>query len=162
MRALFYPMVKTSITNVPSAPMLLGILALIPFMLPPVWVWSQGPSGIFTLEALIWHQSYAAVTLAFLGALHFAFDISAHKETPVSLSFDSLATSVLPAFTAWYCLQLNSSFVSLLLMAGAYVSLFLYDMYKVRRNPAIPRWFVTFKLPLTLVASCSLTLMAFL
>jgi len=161
---------KISISNIPRAPLLLGLFGLIPFMLPPIWVLMSGPSGILSLEAVILQQSYAAIILSFMGAVHWGLEIADHKsadpEQRKKPDYNVLITSVSPALFAWFCLQMNSSVLSLLALAACFILLFFYDASRGKESNKtggnIPIWYPKLRLILTCGAVASLVLMAFL
>ena len=132
-------------------------------MLPPIWVLLIGPKGILSLEAVILQQSYAAIILSFMGAVHWGLAIAQHPKAP---DYNVLLASVSPALFAWFCLQMNSSFYSLLAMAGAFIVLFCYDYTRAKESETvggnIPVWYTKLRFMLTVGVVGSLVLMAFL
>lgn len=163
-------MSKTSIPNIPTAPLLLGFAGLIPFMFPPIWVIISGPTGILSLEAVILQQTYAAIILSFMGAVHWGLEIADHKSADPEQrkipDYNVLVSSVCPALFAWFCLQMNSSTMSLLALAACFLVLLFYDFSRSResakKNGNIPLWYTKLRLMLTTGAVASLVLMAFL
>jgi hypothetical protein len=133
----------------------LGYGGLIPFIvLAPAslvdahhgWTWSDALYG------------YGAVILSFVGALHWAFAMTA-AGLDERQRVRSLIWSVVPALIAWPALLLAPAAAAVLLVGGFTVH------YRVDRNlarrAALPPWYLALRLRLTVVASLSLALGAF-
>lgn len=133
----------------------LGYGGLIPFVvLAPAslldphhsWTWSDALYG------------YGAIILSFVGALHWAFAMTA-AGLDERQRVRSLIWSVVPALIAWPALLLAPAAAAVLLVSG-FVVHYLVDR-NLARCAALPPWYLTLRLRLTVVASLSLALGAF-
>ncbi len=133
----------------------LGYGGLLPFVvLAPAslldphhgWTWSDALYG------------YGAVILSFVGALHWAFAMTA-AGLDERQRVRSLIWSVVPALIAWPALLLAPAAAAVLLVGGFTVH-YLVDR-NLARHATLPPWYLTLRLRLTVVASLSLALGAF-
>ena len=136
-----------SSTTPPRLAVLLGYAGLLPFIGGALGVWLT-PSGWrpWVLYALL---DYAAVILAFMGAIHWG--LAMREERNASAAQQQLALSVVPALFGW--LAVASGLPALLsvpvLMLG-FALLYFADLRAVHMGLA-PAWYAALRKPLTLV-----------
>jgi hypothetical protein len=108
-------------------------------------------------------KDYAAVILAFLGALHWGATLSGGQTAHIaSRVWISLIWGVLPALWAWFVTGLPSTQAMVALIAG--LALALAVDLATRHWYRWPAWYVPLRLMLTVGAclGCSLTLYSLL
>jgi hypothetical protein len=127
--------------GVPRSAAWLGGLGLLPFL--------AGTAGVWLLEqprreaALLLLTGYAAVILAFMGAVHWGLAMAAPAQTRGRV----MTLSVIPALLAWVALSLPPG-GALALMAAGYLGVYLMDSRAVAIGLA-PRWYRRLRIPLT-------------
>lgn len=123
-----------------------GAAGLAPFVAGAAAAW-LAPDADRSL-VLYWLAGYAAVILAFVGALHWGV---AMMDTATSRGDQWLASlwSVTPALVAWAALQLPTR-TGLGVMAGTFVLQYAMDRRLARRH-AVPAWFLPLRLRLSAV-----------
>ncbi|QKE65699.1 DUF3429 domain-containing protein [Aquipseudomonas campi] len=106
-----------------------------------------------TLEALL---DYAAVILAFMGAIHWGLAMRAEQqETAARLQ---LGLSVIPPLLGWLAIAGNLPYgLALPLLLLCFGALYLADLRAVSLGLA-PRWYPALRWPLTLIVCGSLLL----
>ena len=139
---------RASLRDVPRPALVLGVAGLIPFLAGIAGVWALGyPAYILALNLTM---AYAAVILAFLGAVHWGLALA----QGAAGNWRRLAPSVLPALAGWFALILPNAF-GLLLLAVGFAAVFLVDRTAVAAGRA-PGWYKALRKPLTLVVLASL------
>lgn len=138
----------------PRLALMLGYAGLLPFIGGALGIWLI-PLGwrSFVLAALL---DYAAVILAFMGAIHWGLAMRA--EAADGRAQLQLGLSVIPPLLGW--LALSSGLMMGLVLPIfllAFVGLYLADLHAVRVGLA-PRWYPLLRKPLTLVVCLSLLL----
>jgi hypothetical protein len=127
----------------PRAPLIatqLGYAGLIPFVLLAGLCWWPDPHvAKASLHALL---DYAAVILAFMGAVHWGVAMLQDRPCP-----QRMIGSVLPALLAWFALSLPP-LAALALMATGFAVLLYVDV-EVTRKDKLPGWYPTLRRPLT-------------
>ena len=145
-----------SIDRLPAGAAWLGYGGLIPFVVPavaPLWDHHHGA---------VWGDllfAYAAVILAFVGALHWGFAMSLAGLTAQRRQ-SLFAWSVVPALLAWPALLLSPAVAAPLLIAG-FLLHYVQDRRLVR-DVGLPRWYLPLRRNLTLVACLCLAAGAWL
>lgn len=133
---------------------LLGYAGLLPFISGALGVWLI-PLGWrpWVLQALL---DYAAVILAFMGAIHWGLAMRAdEQETAARLQ---LGLSVIPPLLGWLAIAGNLPHgLALPLLLLCFVALYLADLRAVSLGLA-PRWYPALRWPLTLIVCVSLLL----
>lgn len=138
----------------PQLAMLLGYAGLVPFVSGALGIWVI-PLGWrpFVLAALL---DFAAVALAFMGAIHWGLAMRA-EETDENAQLQ-LGLSVIPPMLAWVALASGLPMaLALPIVLLAFVGLYLGDLHAVKVGLA-PQWYPALRTPLTLVVSASLLL----
>lgn len=139
-------------TRPPHLAWLLGLAGLIPFLTGALGIWFT-PVGWrpFVLDALL---DYAAVILAFMGAIHWGLAMRAEED---SLNAQmQLGLSVIPPLVGWAAVSFGLPVgVSIPLFILAFIGLYLADVRAVRLGLA-PIWYKPLRKPLTMVVSLSL------
>jgi hypothetical protein len=120
----------------------LGYAGLIPFVTFSIGSWIALPYISDAVQILI---AYAAIILAFMGAIHWGLAMSRHHQQRSKYYIDS----VIPALTAWLALLLPDILALILLLCG-FIALFAYDR-AVRNTQALPDWYIPMRKQLTLV-----------
>jgi hypothetical protein len=120
----------------------LGYAGLIPFVTFSIGSWVALPYISDAVRALI---AYAAIILAFMGAIHWGLAMSRASQQ-CSKYF---ITSVIPALTAWLALLLPDTLALIVLLCG-FIALFAYDR-AVKIPQALPDWYIPLRKQLTLV-----------
>jgi hypothetical protein len=124
----------------PWLAVLLSALGLIPFI--ACGLAALGPDldmAARMLDALI---GYAAVALAFVGGIHWGFELQSDQQQKV-VSRTRLALGVLPLLVGWICLVLPlvaAPWVSLVILIIAYIATVLAEHQAARRNLLPPRY----------------------
>lgn len=139
---------RAGLRDVPRPALVLACAGLIPFFAGVAGAWTLG--GIAFVLALNLMMAYAAIVLAFLGAVHWGLALAQEAAG----NWRRLAPSVLPALAGWLALMLDNA-LGLLLLAIGYVGVFLADRAAVTANRA-PGWYKALRKPLTLVVLASL------
>ena len=139
-------------TRPPGPPLAyrLGYAGLLPFAAGAVGVWIAPAGWKPVIEAAL--IGYAAVILAFMGAVHWGLAMAGRPERR-SLQ---LGLSVLPALLGWVALLLPAGLAYPLVMA-AFLALLAFDRRAVALGLA-PRWYPSLRTPLTAGVLLSLAL----
>ena len=132
---------------------ILGYAGLIPFLAGTAALFSNDPS--ISGPALYSLTVYAAVILAFMGAIHWGLAMQAHG----AVGNWQLGLSVLPALAAWLSLSLQTPRESFITLTLAFVVLLIADLYAIARHLA-PPWYRQLRIPLTLIVVCCLSIAA--
>ena len=138
----------------PALAILLGYAGLTPFVGGALGVWII-PLGWreFVLSALL---DYAAVILAFMGAIHWGLAMRAEERDERAQI--QLGLSVIPPMLGWLAIAGGMpTGMALPILFLAFVCLYLADLRAVRLGLA-PRWYARLRTPLTLVVVLSLQL----
>ena len=136
----------------PKLAVLLGYAGLVPFVGGALGIWVI-PLGWrpFVLDALL---DFAAVILAFMGAIHWGLAMRA-EETDEKAKLQ-LGLSVIAPLLGWAALAGGLPIgLSLPIFLFAFIGLYLADMHAVRVGLA-PQWYPALRTPLTLVVCLSL------
>ena len=136
-------MTMNRIRPIPAVATGLGWLATLPFVLGAAAAWLAGPANRpFASLAL---SSYAAVVIAFIGAIHWGLGF--RDERPVASLF---LWGVVPSIVAWVALLVPAPW-GLLVEAGLLVACYLIDR-RVYVAQGVDAW-LPLRLRLTVVAT---------
>lgn len=138
----------------PRLAILLGYAGLTPFVSGALGIWVI-PLGWreFVLSALL---DYAAVILAFMGAIHWGLAMRAEEQDERAQI--QLALSVVPPLLGWLAIAGGMpTGLALPILLLAYIGLYLADLRAVHLGLA-PLWYSSLRTPLTLVVVLSLLL----
>lgn len=130
----------------PQRVALLGYGGLLPFIATAIGSVLDGAHAAFWRDAL---QTYGAVILSFVGALHWGFAMLA-KDLDDAERDARYLWSVIPALLAWPALLLSGGLANALLLGG-----FLLHYWQDRRlaqRCALPSWYLPLRGQLTGVA----------
>ena len=130
-----------------STAKLLGYAGLIPFLTFSVGCWLPLPFVSDSLSVLI---AYAAVILAFMGAVHWGAAMSRDNNQ----GYQYLLVSVVPALAAWIALMLPA-LAGLVILLSSFILLYLYDR-AVQHSQGFPSWYIPMRTNLTLVVTLCL------
>lgn len=136
----------------PRLAILLGYAGLIPFISGAIGIWITPPAWRTDVLTALLH--YAAVILAFMGAIHWGLAMA--RERQDDAAHRQLGLSVLPALLGW--LAISSGLPALLalpLLISGFIGLYLADVHAVKLELA-PRWYTALRKPLTAVVLISL------
>lgn len=139
-------------TRPPQLAWLLGCAGLIPFISGALGIWLV-PVGwrLLVLTALL---DYAAVILAFMGAIHWGLAMRAEQDDLRAQM--QLGLSVLPPLLGWAAISFGLPVVlAIPLFLIAFVALYLADLRAVRLGLA-PIWYRPLRKPLTVVVGLCL------
>ncbi|PAV47572.1 DUF3429 domain-containing protein [Pseudomonas sp. HAR-UPW-AIA-41] len=134
-------------TTPPRLALLLGYSGLLPFIGGALGVWVT-PLGwrSLVLYALL---DYAAVILAFMGAIHWG--LAMREERNASAAQQQVALSVVPALFGWLAVASGlPALLSVPLLMLAFALLYFADLRAVHLGLA-PAWYPALRKPLTLV-----------
>lgn len=142
-------------SGIPVTALLLGLGGLIPF----VGLAAASLLDVETAREPLWRasiMSYGAVILSFVGALHWAFAMTA-SEMSSRERRGSFAWSVVPALIAWGAI-LVLPFSVVASTAGLVVGFWTHYLRdrRLARQIAIPLWYLPLRVMLTTIASLSL------
>jgi Protein of unknown function (DUF3429) len=131
---------------IPAAAAILGAGGLAPFLgLLAAPILGAEPFGRPPLAVL---AIYAAVILAFMGAVHWGLSMAGYGgRRDTSWRY---AASVVPALLAWFSVAFLPLSVALGVMAGVFALLLLYDLRSSRIGTA-PPWYARLRWRLTAV-----------
>ncbi|WP_373387408.1 DUF3429 domain-containing protein [Pseudomonas alcaligenes] len=132
----------------------LGYAGLIPFVSGALGIWVTPSSWRpFVMSALL---DYAAVILAFMGAIHWGLAMRAQANDERARL--QLGLSVIPPLLGWVAVASGMPFgLALPIFLFAFVLLYFADLRATRLGLA-PQWYPALRRPLTLVVSISLLL----
>ncbi|MGR8948030.1 MAG: DUF3429 domain-containing protein [Gammaproteobacteria bacterium] len=122
----------------------LGYAGLVPFVVATAMLFtdnaSLGGPALYSLTV------YAAIILAFMGAIHWGVAMQSNAQS----SGWQLGLSVVPALVAWLSLSVQSPRDSLLTLAVAFGAILIADLYAVSKF-LVPTWYRRLRVPLSLV-----------
>lgn len=141
--------------NAPQPPrlaILLGYAGLIPFISGAIGIWITPPAWRTDVLTALLH--YAAVILAFMGAIHWGLAMA--RERQDDASHRQLGLSVLPALLGWLAISSGlPALLALALLISGFIGLYMADVHAVKLELA-PRWYTALRKPLTTVVLISL------
>jgi hypothetical protein len=133
--------------GIPAPYALPGAAGLLPFVAGAAGAWLV-PSPDLGIVSY-WLAGYAAVILAFVGALHWGVAMM-DAAAPRGDQWLASLWSVTPALVGWAALQLPAS-IGLAVMAATFALQYAMDRRLARRH-VVPPWFLPLRLRLTVVA----------
>jgi len=138
--------------SVPRPALVLGIAGAAPFVAGALAM-LVGP-GWLKLTAYVYLVNYAAVALAFVGAVHWGLALAASR-AGVAVGWSWYGGSVLPALAGWVALLLIQPAPKLVLLGLGFAAVFIADV-RAERAGAAPAWYPALRKPLTIVVLVSL------
>ena len=136
----------------PRLAILLGYAGLIPFISGAIGIWITPPAWRTDVLTALLH--YAAVILAFMGAIHWGLAMA--RERQDDAAHRQLGLSVLPALLGWLAISSGlPALLALTLLISGFIGLYLADVHAVKLELA-PRWYTALRKPLTAVVLISL------
>jgi hypothetical protein len=139
---------SSSRTSIPRAPLIYGLLGLIPFLAPPLVAAGRPEVAKVALDILI---AYAALILSFLGGARWGFALSAPKPNRLQISL-----SMLPTLVGLAILGSPLGGCKLQIIALAF-ALLVQGFWDVRASDG-PDWYPRLRIVLTLGAIIGLAL----
>lgn len=138
--------------QLPRLAILLGYAGLIPFISGAIGIWITPPAWRTDVLTALLH--YAAVILAFMGAIHWGLAMA--RERQDDAAHRQLGLSVLPALLGWLAISSGlPALLALALLISGFIGLYLADVHAVKLELA-PRWYTALRKPLTAVVLISL------
>jgi len=139
-----------SATRPPKLALGLGLVGLIPFVSGALGLWVTPEAWRErVLEELL---AYAAIILAFMGAIHWGLAMRAGEES--SRAPIQLALSVVPPLLGWVGLSLPIN-LAVPIFFFAFAALYFADVWAVRHGLA-PVWYPALRRPLSIIVALSL------
>ena len=134
-------------TTPPRLAVLLGYAGLLPFIGGALGAWLTPPG--WRPWVLYASLEYAAVILAFMGAIHWG--LARREERNATAAQQQLALSVVPALFGWVAVASGlPALLAVPLLMLAFGLLYLADLRAVQLGLA-PAWYPTLRKPLTLI-----------
>ena len=134
--------------TVPAAAFWLGYSGLIPFVILATALWFlPGPEQPRAHDALL---SYAAIILAFMGAVHWGLAMNGASRA----TGWQFGASVVPPLLAWFAVFTPPA-INTALLVTAFAGLCMFDGYMARKG-SVPSWYPGLRVPLTTVVVTSL------
>lgn len=136
----------------PKLAVLLGYAGLLPFVSGALGIWVI-PEGwrVVVLAALL---DYAAVILAFMGAIHWGLAMRAQETSEAARI--QLGLSVVPPLLGWLAISSGMPIsLALPLCLLAFGGLYAADLRAVKLGLA-PQWYPSLRRPLTIIVCLSL------
>jgi len=130
---------------IPRPALWLGVAGTLPFVIGAAAM-SFGP-GWVRVTAYVHMMNYAAVVLAWLGAVHWGL---AMRAPAPGAGWGRYALAAAPALLGWLALGLIQPLAKLFLFALAYAAIFLFDV-RATRDGLAPAWYPRLRKPLTIV-----------
>lgn len=141
--------------NAPQPPrlaILLGYAGLIPFISGAIGIWITPAAWRADVLTALLH--YAAVILAFMGAIHWGLAMA--RERQDDAAHRQLGLSVLPALLGWLAISNGlPALLALGVLFAGFIGLYLADVHAARLELA-PRWYPALRKPLTAVVLVAL------
>ncbi len=125
-------------------------MGLLPFVALGAALWFASPARLEGLANAL--TSYAAVILAFMGAVYWGLAIG----SPGPQRHYWYALGVVPALTGWFATLLSPE-TALTVLAVAFVGVFALDLMAIEARLA-PPWYRKLRQPLTAVVVATLAL----
>ena len=133
-------------TQPPRLALLLGYAGLIPFISGAIGIWLTPPA--WRTDVLTAQLHYAAVILAFMGAIHWGLAMARERQDNAARL--QLGLSVLPALLGWLAISNGlPALLALALLFSGFIGLYLADLRAVKLELA-PRWYPALRKPLTI------------
>lgn len=150
------PVHRLSSAEVPRGAALLAYLGLLPFVAGALGVWLA--PAYYAVTLLVIELYYAAVILAFLGAVHWGLALAGYQpldyhaiEETRGMHGARLAWAVMPALVAWVVCLLADLALAFAVLILAHVALYFGERLAARAQ-LVPDWYMEMRLPLTLIA----------
>src|SRR5690554_8199186 len=126
------------------------VAALVPFGTGALGLWVI-PEGwrVWVMEELL---AFAAVMLAFMGAIHWGLAMRADESSPDAPI--QLGLSVIPPLLGWFALSLPIDF-AIPVFFFAFGTLYFADIWAVKQGLA-PAWYTALRRPISLVIISSM------
>lgn len=149
------PVHRLTSEHVPRSAAWLAYAGLLPFVAGALGVWLAPPVWAWTL--LVVEMYYAAVILAFLGAVHWGLALAGYQPLDYHATEETrgmhgarLGWAVMPALIAWVaCLSRPTIAFAVLLIA--HIALYAGERMAAREQ-LVPDWYMEMRLPLTAIA----------
>jgi hypothetical protein len=141
---------------VPIPALALGLVGALPFVAGAIAMY-VGPDWL-KLTAYLHLMNYAALILAFIGAVHWGLALAADDR--IDAGWRWYLVSVTPALLGWIALGLIQPLGKLALFAIAYVGVFMVDTRAARAGLA-PAWYPKLRKPLTIIVLLSIAAVGF-
>ncbi len=144
---------RTALEDAPLPALVFGAGGLAPFV-GLALLSALNPASVSLLHAL---ESYAAVILSFVGALHWGYAVHANAQGRMALI--QYGWSVLPALFGWLALQLPLA-LALRAQALTFIACYAVD-HALAAAEVIPRWFLRLRAALSVIAVVALVVASY-
>ena len=134
---------RSSYGGVPTPALVLGIAATAPFVAAALAMLA-GPAWL-KITAYIHLMNYAALALAFLGAVHWGLALAAGRT-----DWQVYVASVVPVVLGWLALSLIQPLPTIFVFVVAYAGIFILDI-RAARDGFAPPWYPRLRKPLTII-----------
>lgn len=124
--------------------------ALVPFVTGALGLWVTPEA--WRLWVMEEYLAFAAVILAFMGAIHWGLAMRAEEGS--ELAPMQLGLSVIPPLLGWFALSLPINF-AIPVFFFAFGTLYFADIWAVQQGLA-PAWYTSLRRPVSLVIICSM------
>ena len=131
----------------PVPALVLGLAGAVPFVAAPIAM-LVGPDWL-KVTAYLRLMEYAALILAFTGAVHWGLAVAASAR--ISVGWGWYAASVAPTLVGLVALVLLQPIAKATLFAIAYAAVFMVDLRAAKAGLA-PDWYPKLRKPLTVIA----------
>lgn len=129
--------------------LVLAMSGLIPFILS--FSGALLTDGDMRTQFISAYMTYAAVVIAFIGAVHWGVILN-HPETAPTSQRSILTVGVLPGLLAWLALMVSVEF-GLLIFCCSFPALYGFERFSVLKT-ILPAWYLNLRLILTLIVFC--------
>lgn len=136
------------LAHVPRPALVFGFFGLLPFVAGSLGVWILPPG--WRDYALFIQAAYGAITLSFLGAVHWGLALAgtaAGGDSRQAMSWNRLGWSVIPPLLGWAALMMTAV-PGLILLILSHFGLLMGDAAAIRNRQA-PGWYLDLRRPLT-------------
>ena len=140
------------LSDVPRPALIIGAAGAIPFVAGAAAMVVGSP--IIALNAYLQLMHYAAVILAFIGAVHWGLAMAAGARGE-TVTWHWYAGSAVPALIGWLALGLVMPAAKAMVLAFGYFAVFMVDLRALDKGWA-PDWYKSLRKPLTIVVLLSL------
>ena len=138
------------------APWFLGISGLIPFVTPPLLMYTQ---NVTCPELMQYQLYYGAAILSFLGGVRWGMAVTPGSAIPGNLA--QYSWSVIPSLIAWGALMLPDTYPVMSSVMSPGMSFVIFGIaltcYKDLKQAGYPLWFKGLRILLTIVAIISMS-----
>lgn len=134
---------KSSYAGLPTPALVIGLVGVVPFVAAAIAMLA-GPPWL-KITAYIHLMNYAALGLAFLGAVHWGLGLAAGRT-----DWTGYAAAVVPLGLGWLALSLIQPIPAIFVFVVGYAGIFILDV-RAARDGFAPPWYPRLRKPLTII-----------